>query len=78
MEKLWFALQKSRLFHSKSVAEIESLLKQISYNVQTYKENQIVFSDRQAAKTLGIVLSGAVAVKKKAPFREDYYCHNTH
>lgn len=61
------ALQKCTLFKNKSFDEIESLLSKISYKVESFAENDIIFSPVQNADKIGILLSGSVDVQKIFP-----------
>ena len=67
MESYSACLQKSYLFKNKQPAEIQSLLSQIHYQIQDFSENEMIFAAGQPADTLGIVLSGMVAVQKIFP-----------
>lgn len=61
------ALQKCTLFQNKSFDEIEALLSEISYRVESFGENDIIFSPVQNADKIGILLSGSVDVQKIFP-----------
>lgn len=61
------ALQKCTLFQNKSIDEIEALLSEINYKVESFAENDIIFSPVQNAEKIGILLSGSVDVQKIFP-----------
>ncbi|QZY53956.1 Crp/Fnr family transcriptional regulator [Crassaminicella profunda] len=67
MNKLFISLQNSNLFKGKSLNEIKTLLSKIIYNVQSYKENEIIFSPHQLADTMGIILSGSIDIEQLSP-----------
>jgi CRP-like cAMP-binding protein len=61
------ALQKCIMFQNKSIDEIEGLLSKINYEVESFAENNIIFSPVQNANKIGILLSGSVDVQKIFP-----------
>ncbi|MDU4960777.1 MAG: Crp/Fnr family transcriptional regulator [Sporomusaceae bacterium] len=67
MENYAALLQRSYLFKNKRLGEIQLLLRQIHYRVQDFSENELIFTAGQPASTLGIILSGRVAVQKIFP-----------
>ncbi|AKL96389.1 transcriptional regulator Crp/Fnr family [Clostridium aceticum] len=67
MNPILLSLQDCNLFKLKSLEEIDSLLSHIHYSVDTFKENEVVFSPYQIADKMGIILSGAVDVQKLFP-----------
>ncbi|AOY74511.1 Crp/Fnr family transcriptional regulator [Clostridium formicaceticum] len=67
MDSILFSLQGCNLFKHKSLEEIDSLLSNIHYRIDAYKENEVVFSPYQIADKMGIILSGAVDVQKLFP-----------
>lgn len=60
-------LQKCSLFINKPPEEIEQLLSRTNYRIESYKENEIIFSPLQAVDKMGIILSGTVDVQKLFP-----------
>ncbi|WP_105617690.1 Crp/Fnr family transcriptional regulator [Vallitalea okinawensis] len=64
MERIYKQLQDSALFEGFKVNEIESLLKEHHYISKKFSKDQVVAIEGDAIKTLGIILSGEVAVKK--------------
>lgn len=67
MNKILTVLQSSNLFKGKSLDEINLSLSKIIYKVQTYQENEIIFSPNKIADTMGIVLSGSIHIQKLLP-----------
>ncbi|MCG8499332.1 MAG: Crp/Fnr family transcriptional regulator [Firmicutes bacterium] len=67
MNNLWPLLQKCSLFKHKSTDELGSLLANIHYSINTFKENEIIFSPLQKADKIGIILSGSVDIQKLFP-----------
>lgn len=67
MNSLLPLLKKCSLFKNKSMDEIEHLLSSINYKVETFSENEIVFSPLQTADRMGIILSGTVDIQKLFP-----------
>lgn len=67
MNDLLLLLQKCNLFKNKSLDEIEQFLLNINYKIDTFKENEIIFSPIQTADKMGIILSGTVDVQKLFP-----------
>ncbi len=67
MHRLLSTLQKCSLFNHKSSEEIERLLSNINYKIETFSKNEIVFSPLQTADRMGILLSGTVDVQKLFP-----------
>ena len=60
-------LQRCSLFKNKSVLEIDKLISAIDYRIESFQENDIVFSPLQQAVRIGIVISGSVDVQKLIP-----------
>jgi len=67
MDNLLPLLQKCILFKNKTPAEIEQLLSKTNYRIDSFQENEIVFSPLQTADKTGIILSGTVDVQKLFP-----------
>ncbi len=67
MNKKVSVLKKSVLFKDKEPDEIESLLIGISFRIESFTENDVIFSPIQNADKMGIILSGAVDVQKLFP-----------
>lgn len=67
MNSTLLTLQKCSLFKNKSLSEIEYLLSNISYTIKDFLKNEIVFSYKKTADTLGILLSGCINVQKLFP-----------
>lgn len=67
MDNLLALLQNSSLFKNKTLQEIEGLLSKTNYKIESFKENEIVFSPLQTADKMGIILSGTVDVQKLFP-----------
>ncbi len=67
MDKIQQVLQKCTLFKNKNTEDIERLLSSISCKIESYKENETIFSPVQVADRIGIVLSGAVDIQKLFP-----------
>jgi len=61
------ALQKCEMFQNKTIYEIEALLSKINYKIESFAENDIIFSPVQNAEKIGILLSGSVDVQKIFP-----------
>jgi CRP-like cAMP-binding protein len=67
MNNLLSLLPKCSLFKNKSPEEIQQLLAKTNYKIESYKENEVIFSPLQAADKMGIILSGTVDVQKLFP-----------
>ena len=67
MASLSALLQKCSLFKNKSPEEIAGLLASTNYKIDSFQENQVIFSPLQTADKMGIILSGAVDVQKLFP-----------
>ncbi len=55
------------MFKNKSQDEICHLLSSVNYQIDSYKENEIIFSPLQPADKIGVILSGIVDVQKLFP-----------
>lgn len=67
MDNLLALLQKCTLFKNKTPEGIEELLSNTNYKIESFEENEVVFSPLQAADKMGIILSGTVDVNKLFP-----------
>lgn len=67
MNNLSALLQNCSLFKNKTPEEIEQLLSKTSCEIESFKENEVIFSPLQAANKIGVVLSGTVDVQKLFP-----------
>lgn len=67
MKNIIPALDKCVLFKNISKEEIEALLKEISYNINTYKKDKIIALEESKCTCLGIILEGKVEVQKIFP-----------
>ncbi|WP_352404596.1 Crp/Fnr family transcriptional regulator [Sporanaerobacter acetigenes] len=67
MKNIIPALDKCVLFKNISKEEIETLLKETSYNINTYKKNEIIALEENKCSNLGIILEGKVEVQKIFP-----------
>lgn len=67
MNKKLSILKRSVLFKDKDPDEIETLLISISFRIESFAENDVIFSPVQNADKMGIILSGAVDVQKLFP-----------
>ena len=67
MDKKLPVLKKCVLFNGKELDEIETLLIGISCRIESFAENDVIFSPVQNADKMGIILSGSVDVQKLFP-----------
>lgn len=67
MNRLLSLVQNCSLFKNMSFDEIERLLSDINYRIESFKENEVIFSPVQTADKIGIILSGTVDVQKLFP-----------
>ncbi len=67
MDNLLALLQKCSLFQNKNPEKIEQLLSNTNYKIESFKENEVIFSPLQTADKMGVILSGTVDVQKLFP-----------
>jgi CRP-like cAMP-binding protein len=67
MKNIIPALDKCVLFKNISKEEIEALLKETSYNINTYKKDEIIALEESKCTNLGMILEGKVEVQKIFP-----------
>lgn len=67
MNNILTILQNSNLFKNKSFDEINTLLSNIIYKIESFNKNEIIFSPNQIADTMGIILSGSLDIQKLFP-----------
>ncbi|GKX27699.1 transcriptional regulator [Vallitalea longa] len=67
MDNLSVLLQKCYLFKNKSLEEIDNLLSHIQYKIESFKENEVIFSPVRTADKIGMLLSGSVDIQKLFP-----------
>ena len=67
LNKKLSVLKKSALFKNKEPTEIETLLIGIGFRIESFAENDVIFSPVQNADKMGIILSGSVDVQKLFP-----------
>ncbi|WP_416197410.1 MAG: Transcriptional regulatory protein [Sporanaerobacter sp.] len=67
MKNIIPVLNKCVLFKNISKEEIEALLNEISYNINTYKKDEIIALEESKCTNLGMILEGKVEVQKIFP-----------
>lgn len=67
MKNIIPVLNKCVLFKNISKEEIEALLNEISYNINTYKKDEIIALEESKCTNLGMILEGKIEVQKIFP-----------
>ncbi len=67
MNNLLVLLQKCSLFKNKTPEEIEWLLSNTTYKIESFQVNEVIFSPLQTVDKIGIILSGTTDVQKLFP-----------
>ena len=67
MNKKLSVLKQCALFKNKELDEIDALLSRLSFRIDGFAENHVIFSPVQNADRMGIILSGMVDVQKLFP-----------
>ncbi|MDO6355519.1 Crp/Fnr family transcriptional regulator [Caloramator sp. CAR-1] len=57
----------SKLFNNINAEDINDILKNINYNIRSYKKNQIVAFEGDLCSGVGIIINGCLLVKKILP-----------